>query len=258
MPDRTTISRALDRLISSGAIKADGCILTVQNARETVQNAHENVQNARHIINNNINNNSSCLAGDAATPQPQQDKFIVPSFEEVLSYGRERGYDFKEMKKYYQYYSGNGWTLKRGAKMKSWPATLGFWMSRVEEKKACAAAAKFATLAQAGFRPENRSYEHASAMNERKKEDKAMEAIYSDEDKKELSEMYERLGVKQFPPPKKEEPPNDPPPQSKPPSEHLSDDERMARLGISLEEREIMRKSQQSIKERQKKKGTPK
>ena len=142
------------------------------------------------------------MAGNAATPQPQQDIFIVPSFEELLSYGRERGYDFKEMKKYYQYYSGNGWTLKRGAKMKSWQATLGFWMSRVEEKKACAAAAKFATLAQAGFRPETRAYEHACAMKSRAADAKAIASakkeaeLLSDEDRQANFELISRLSKK--------------------------------------------------------------
>ena len=159
---------------------------------------------------------------------------------------------------YYAKMSECGWRVD-GAPVVNWKPGVYRYFKQARKRYERESAARAATMAQAGFRPENRAYEQACAMNERKKAEKAMESIYTDEDRKADAEMYERLGVK---PTRSDSEtakvkPAAPPKQTSEPPPELSDDERMARLGIPLEQRELIRKSREAQKEREKKNRRP-
>jgi len=92
----------------------------------------------------------------------------IPTWSQVRQYCIERGHNLEAAKSFFAYYTANGWTLKRGAKMQDWTALLCFWMQKEHEK-----AARFATRAQSGY-PETAWDDRQRAMDARMKEEREM------------------------------------------------------------------------------------
>lgn len=55
-------------------------------------------------------------------------RFIIPEFDDVLSYFIEKGFQ-EEAENYYNYYQSNGWMVGR-TKMKDWKAAAANWIKR--------------------------------------------------------------------------------------------------------------------------------
>lgn len=210
-----TVNRALDKLIKVGAIKADGVMLTIQNGHKIVQNGQKDVQNGQNIvqngqhINNNTNNNRERKEPDGGRSRAEiekEDDFIVPLWSEVMDYARGRTNwrgSTQEMREeaaddYYAKMSECGWRVD-GAPVVNWKPGVYRYFKQARKRYERESAARAATMFQAGYRPENRAYEHKVAMSERAAEEKKMEAAkaeaeaQSDEERQATFDTIERL-----------------------------------------------------------------
>jgi len=147
--NKDTAQRAVEVLIQRGLVKLEDGVFSMthietdmtQNETAMTQNETESKEKRTKKENNNIkditkDNNSSLLKD--VTSQPRQplyfNSFIPPTWDDIVLFAEEKDMPTPFYKKFYAYYSANGWTLKGGKQMSNWKAALTYWWEKEKEK----------------------------------------------------------------------------------------------------------------------------
>lgn len=105
------------------------------------QNSQEKEKNQKNKeeIKDKIKDNNSSLLKDVMS-QPRQplcfNSFIPPTWEDIVLFAQEKRMPLPLYKKFYAYYSANGWTLKGGKQMSNWKAALTYWWETEQTRSA--------------------------------------------------------------------------------------------------------------------------
>lgn len=135
--DRKTITRALDVLEASGAIKKKTnkafTIITVckYNEYQNRDNVVRHVGDSKDMVtDNNTDNNTDTIEERKERKNSLgKESQNYPSFDEVKAYALDRGASEELALDFYEHYESNGWMVGKNP-MKNWKASFNGWMRR--------------------------------------------------------------------------------------------------------------------------------
>ena len=117
-----------------GPEDADNCMQMNTDADNCMQ---MNTDSSVIVIDNRNRNRNRNRESESQSTRARA--FIPPTVEEVREYIQEKGYTI-DPEEFVAYYEQSGWYLKKNQKMTDWKASVRYWMTKRNQKKAQEAA----------------------------------------------------------------------------------------------------------------------
>ena len=128
---RKTYSESRRKNISARYQKKDSSEKTTEDMKNICATYVDTYE--EHMGNRNRNRNSNSNSSKVVSNKSTTNKFIPPTYEEVLEYAKEKGRE-DLAKEYFEYFDTGQWVDSKGEKVKNWKQKFLTWCSRNPKK----------------------------------------------------------------------------------------------------------------------------